>query len=361
MALTESSSGPRRAHRFLVLLIVFSALQTMETTTSVTLQNETLSQQDQQIPQPTVSDEPRQYVVLSANVGRKARLEDYDYLAALTARNWNNFGFTPIIVIVASTVEEISRTVDLWNIILPHDTIIIPVLVKRPQHQISVAQVSRLFAVSSLADLRDEDFVRITDADMMILNPIPFEPPDDNTTDITIFNGNCCRRQYPMHSVGMKVRLFRAIFPIDHAQRLPSLAGSAILSQFYNWTETRFPKLSGQVAMMKHGGQNWGMDQQLLTEKINAAVQRHGYKLKKEPGPRGRLHNRKNPFSVVVTDAHLASFSLSRNGQWLDGVVNNTVVLYGNRQKYFKYTQAWKDHKLQIMQNQTTNSTAGNI
>ena len=261
MALTtvsssSSSSGllRRGAHMILVLLLVLGGLlllqatpsssvrmffvdyyQTMEkpTISSVTTtrrNNETLSQQqeDQQIllsPTPTtaVSDEPpppRQYVVLSANLGKKARQEDYDYLAAVTARNWYNFGFIPIIVIVASSIEEIYDTVDLWNIILPttrggdhnhnrdrdDNTIIIPLVVQHhPQHQVAIAQVSRLFAVSSLvgADLllRDEDFVRITDADMMILNPIPFEPPDDNTTDITIFNGNCCGpHEYPMHS-----------------------------------------------------------------------------------------------------------------------------------------------------------------
>ena len=356
---------------FLVVLIVFSALQamssssvrkflvnyyqTMETTTSVTKQNETSMIQGQQISRPAVSDEPSKYVVLSANVGRKVREEDYDYLAALTARNWKNFGFTPIIIIVASNVEDVSRTVDLWNIILPRDTIIIPVLVKRPEHQISVAQVSRLFAVSSLAELRDDDFVRITDADMMILNPIPFEPPDDSAIDITIFNGNCCGRQYPMHSVGMKVRLFRTIFPVDHVQQHPSSAGPTILSQFYNWTETRFPDFSDQMEMT-HGGQHWGMDQDLLAEKINEAVQLHGYRLKKEPGPRGRLHIRGNAFSPA-TDAHLAAFSLALHGTWLDGVVNNTVVLFGNRHKYFQYTQAWKDHKAQMV-NQTTNTTA---
>ena len=348
---------------------------------------------------------------MSANLGKKARQEDYDYLAAVTARNWYNFGFIPIIVIVASSIEEIYDTVDLWNIILPttrggdhnhnrdrdDNTIIIPLVVQHhPQHQVAIAQVSRLFAVSSLvgADLllRDEDFVRITDADMMILNPIPFEPPDDNTTDITIFNGNCCGpHEYPMHSVGMKVRLFRTIFPVtvDHhhnhggggglgtheqqqqQQRIPppfsslARAGAAILSQFYNWTETRFPNFSSQ-ATMKHGGKNWGMDQLILAEKINEAVEQHGYKLKKEPGPRGRLHISGNAFDASsssggFTDAHLSSFSLSSHGQWLDGVVNNTVVLFGNRQGYYKYTQAWKDHKKlqKIMQNQTTtNSTS---
>jgi type IV secretory pathway protease TraF len=48
----------------------------------------------------SVPSQRKKYVVLSATIGVSARAEDYTYLAAVTARNWNNFGFTPIIVLV---------------------------------------------------------------------------------------------------------------------------------------------------------------------------------------------------------------------------------------------------------------------
>ena len=65
----------------------------------------------------------------------------------------------------------------------------------------------------------NQAFIRITDADMMILDRNPFLPPMQSSgVDIDIFNGLCCgKRMYPMHSVGKKTRIWRELFSPDHS------------------------------------------------------------------------------------------------------------------------------------------------
>ena len=319
---------------------------------------------------------PKKFVLLSATIGVNARPEPYAYLCALTARNWNNFGFRPIIVLVGSNTEEIEEVISIWTIILSPETTIVPIIVEKPEHQISVAQVSRLLVVSALSSttttttttlngdqlvFHDDDFVRLTDADMMIMNPSPFEAPYETPKNqgnytasddiITIFNGKCCPGDYPMHSVGMKVKLFRTIFPIKEQQPLTMKSvnthvGQAILSQFYDWTNSIFPYFHNdtQNKILQHGkSKTWSMDQSILYKKINEAVKLHRYELELAPGPKGRIHfSRFDPGKGEYDDVHLASFSFQRYSQWLDSFVSESIVLFGHRRMYEVYTQTWK-------------------
>lgn len=322
----------------------------------------------------SVPSQRKKYVVLSATIGVSARAEDYTYLAAVTARNWNNFGFTPIIVLVGSTDKEIQEIIELWKIILSPETRIVPVKVEKREHQIAVSQVSRLLVTSALSNiddtLDDNDFVRLTDADMMIMNPKPFEAPYESITTnstvsddiITIFNGRCCPGEYPMHSVGMRVKLFRNIFPVNRQFSSPSSlkVGEVILHQFYNWTRAYFPEFYSDFneKMTQHGGSRmWGMDQAILYARVNDAVKTHGYSLELAAGPKGRVHffggtpNVNQHGGTVYTpdgrshdDAHLASFNFEKYGSWLDSFVDQSVVLFGHRRAYQEYTTMWKTH-----------------
>ena len=278
-------------------------------------------------------------------------------------------------------MEEIEEVISIWTIILSPETTIVPIIVKKPEHQISVAQVSRLLVVSALSStststptttttttlngdqlvINDDDFVRLTDAAMMIMNPSPFEAPYETPNNkgnytasddiITIFNGKCCPGEYPMHSVGMKVKLFRTIFPIKDQQPLKmnsvnTLVGQAILSQFYDWTNSIFPDFHNdtQNKILKHGmSKTWSMDQHILSKKINEAVELHGYELELAPGPKGRIFfSRFDPGEGEHDDVHLAGFRCQRHSQWLDSFVRNSTVLFGHRRMYEVYTQTWK-------------------
>jgi hypothetical protein len=209
--------------------------------------------------------------------------------------------------------------------------------------------MSRLFGATVVPDLHEESFLRVTDADMMILNPIPFEPPDDNKTDITILNGRCCLgshpvgnsgrkcNMYPMHSVGMKVGLWRKLFPLTFAP--PGATDpDSMLSHLNAMIDSIFPDFKNQ-AHTQHGGANWFMDQIALGCTVDIAIDA-GYNVELADGPRDRLHINQEIWKPY-TDVHLAGFKLKEHWWWLDNLVDNSIVLMGNRQKYRWYTSAW--------------------
>ena len=176
------------------------------------------------------------YVALSTTLSTHARLEDYDFLAPLTAINWRLHGFRPILLVCASSQSQIDSVRKLWDIVLPRETIVVPVIVPFESLVIPVAQVARLYAAHFVPELPGGAFLRTTDADMFILKSTPFLAPPNNV-DIDLYYGHCCLsnntrhdgrtcNQYSMHSVGMKIELWRKLF---NSSREPSVL-SYILS-----------------------------------------------------------------------------------------------------------------------------------
>ena len=147
---------------------------------------------------------------------------------------------------------------------------------------------------------------------------------------------------YPMHSVGMKASLWRKFFPLmsnNPAQNRPS--PEALVSQINSLVQKSFSvnKTEGKVV---HGSKNWFMDQLILGCTIDRAID-EGYKVHLADGPRSRLHINKKVWNAY-TDVHLAKFRLSKDGSWLDDLVENSIVLMRHWQDYKDYKQKWSSH-----------------
>ena len=171
----------------------------------------------------------RNYVVLSSTIEKKHHVErkpsDYDFLAPVAALNWyHKAGFVPIIVLVSCDLALVEIVRELWKIILPSEAIVVPVIVDGARNStvVTMGQTIRHYASLLLPQLNDESYLRLTDADMFILDREPFLPY--NQTDIDVFNGGCCGanenktvqgfrdpcRYYPKNNLGL-VPLFLMI------------------------------------------------------------------------------------------------------------------------------------------------------
>ena len=311
----------------------------------------------------TAGRKKNDYVVISSTVDAFARKADYDFLAPLTARNWHMHGFIPILIVVGSSQSKLDTVLALWKQVLPRNAIIVPlVVVRRPDHQspITVAQMVRHYASLLLPSLPDDAWLRISDADMMIMEASPFLPPRRGI-DIDIFNGRCClgenvviksdvaenatetnhRRscnQYPMHSVGMKVSLWRELFALPcKGDDIKDCVLSGISSHVHNLFG--FPY---GPATVRHGDSRWSMDQVLLGCTIDDAVDA-GYTLNLAPGPKARIHIG-DALVGKHTDAHLAGFRLDNNfhDRWFQSFVMEAGDL--GRGTYRYYINSWRDY-----------------
>ena len=318
----------------------------------------------------------------SINVSAAARDMDYTYLTPLAVLNWSLLGFKPILVVTATSLEEILEFKhQLWDIILPKETIVLPLVISatattNPNNQlIPVTQTIRIYATTILSQhLHDEAFVRITDVDIFLFNPIPFEPPSSaskdstsNNIDITIYNGKCCLgnnsivmdgtkqrfcNQYPMHSIGMKVKLWKELFPLS-SKTLPlsSVSSPLQIQQDYNdqyvleidkILDKSFPGYSSRFIM--HGDDKyWYMDQILMGCVIDDVISDGRYRVELQDQELDRLHVGMTIFDLYV-EAHLSGFQLSKHHEWLELLIDNSILLMGNRHKYRQYTQKWIDY-----------------
>ena len=64
------------------------------------------------------SGEVDHYVVISSTIEAFARKQDYDFLVPLTAKNWNDHGFRPIIVLVGRDSTRMDRVHQIWEMML---------------------------------------------------------------------------------------------------------------------------------------------------------------------------------------------------------------------------------------------------
>jgi hypothetical protein len=294
-----------------------------------------------------------------------ARKEDYDYLVAVTAANWHSFGFTPIVIAVADSRQRIDQVKRAWDLLLPAEAIVIPVVIPR-EASVSVAQMSRLYAATVALRrgyLRPGDYVRVTDADMMILRPGPFLPVPG--ADVDVYDGRCCLgrasriadgrtcRQYPMHSVGMSAGTWSRLFPVNGTAAGEDERGAdgadvdvgrfvlALAKHHFGYDPSAAPGDGG--GSVRHGQRRlWFMDQLLLGCTIDGAIER-GYNVTLSPTCGKRFALMIGPIQDGL-DVHLPRFSLDleEHRAWMGRLVNETAVLADRyKDRLARYTEGW--------------------
>jgi hypothetical protein len=220
--------------------------------------------------------------------------------------------------------------------------------------------MSRLYAATAAlrrGHLRPSDFVRVTDADMIIMKSKPFLPVPG--ADVDIYNGRCCLghashvvegrrcRQYPMHSVGMSAGMWSALFPLNGAgdDGADVDVGRFVLGlakAHFGYDPMASPREGGGT--VRHGQRRlWFMDQLLLGCAIDGAIER-GYNVTLSPIPGKRFDRMKGPIRNGYVDVHLPRFrlDLAEHRAWMDRLVNETVVLADRyKDRYARYTEEW--------------------
>ena len=126
-------------------------------------------------------------------------------------------GFTPIVLIITDMKPSLKAQYVKHEL---HKTHSIQVeIIKVPHSFVYVAQRCRLAAAHFLN--ATEGYLRLTDADMLIGNSKAFGA---YTGGIHIFNGLCCRGEYPMHSIGMSLAMWRVLFMRMSASKPSAIA-----------------------------------------------------------------------------------------------------------------------------------------
>ena len=151
-------------------------------------------------------------VVLTASVTEVTHSTPYPLLLPLTARAWLAAGFRPVIVLAVFQPETWQNSAlgmllmaDLRLIegafifILPSPTRFI---------EVALAQTVRLFISAVLPC--SHGYLRLSDADMIVYQGEPFHTED--VQGVHVYNGDCCRPQLPMHSIGMSVQMWKDLF-----------------------------------------------------------------------------------------------------------------------------------------------------
>mmetsp|Transcript_10754 Transcript_10754/g.16098 ORF Transcript_10754/g.16098 Transcript_10754/m.16098 type:complete len:421 (-) Transcript_10754:3-1265(-) len=305
------------------------------------------------LPVPVPVPVPGNYVVISTSIDTTARNEDYAFMAGIAALNWYSKGFIPIIIAVLTgeTRENgFKKVAKLWNDILPKNAIVIPFTVDHENIVITIAQIIRLYAVylPELGVLDDRSFLRITDADSLVFDKDSFHEDPKSEIDIDIFNGKALLKaskntirggetcnQYPMHSVGMKVGLWKKLFPITANITLLESLESKIIDAF-----GRLPK------GMRHGENGWYMDQILLGCVIDDVINNHSSEIKTNlaEGPRSKRLHVGGRISNDYVDAHLANFRLKDHSSWFLDLVNGTDLFRNQEEKIRHFHSAWTNY-----------------
>lgn len=293
------------------------------------------------------------YVVISTSIDTIARNEDYAFMAGIAALNWYSKGFIPIIIAVLTGEKRgngYEKVAKLWNDILPKNAIVIPFTVDDENMVITIAQIIRLYAVHlpELSVLDDRSFLRVTDADSLVFDKDRFHEDPKSEIDIDIFNGKALLKagkntirggetcnQYPMHSVGMKVGLWKKLFPITANVTLLESLQSKIIEAF-----GRLPK------SMRHGGNGWYMDQILLGCVIDDVINHRSSEIKTNlaEGPRNKRLHVGGRISNNYVDAHLANFRLADHSSWFLDLVNGTDLFRNQEEKIRHFHSAWTNY-----------------
>jgi len=239
-------------------------------------------------------------IVLSASVSDVVHNTPYAVLLPLSARSWVAAGFRPIIVLAVyeplkwrATVTAILLMQELQSI--PHCRIFI---LPSPTRfiEVSLAQVSRLFVGLILSISENDDYLRVSDADMIVYQGLPFWT--ENVTGVHIYNGGCCLPQRPMHSIGMTVRLWRQLFSPVVSIGSGRCSPDELSERLVLLLETKGVRSDRH---MPWATQEWSVDQVLAGEIIDNMQK--SIRLTISP-VLGRVHHPHEPLTRGVVESH---------------------------------------------------------
>ena len=151
-------------------------------------------------------------VVLTASVTEVTHSTPYPLLLPLTARAWLAAGFRPVIVLAVFRPDEWQNSalgmLLMADLRLIEGSFIFILPSPTPFIEVALAQTVRLFITAVLPC--SDGYLRVSDADMIVYQGEPFHTED--VEGVHVYNGDCCRPQLPMHSIGMSVRLWKDLF-----------------------------------------------------------------------------------------------------------------------------------------------------
>eukprot|EP00397_Hematodinium_sp_SG-2012_P039656 GEMP01043332.1.p1 GENE.GEMP01043332.1~~GEMP01043332.1.p1 ORF type:complete len:496 (+),score=114.83 GEMP01043332.1:62-1489(+) len=314
---------------------------------------------------PRSSDIPaeHQYYVSIAvavfSASSASRDMDYLFLTPLTALNWHNHGFHPLIFLVSNTTEDFFSAHQLHVLAslrqLQKDDILSLYIVPNipTNYVIPISQTIRLFtALIDPGRLLDAAFLRLTDVDVWIVDSAPFlRPPTKEDIDCygtfiygksTMGTRQCT--QILMHSVGMEMHLWRSLFgrvimsneqqasrEVERWAHCAAVKGNDVLASVEQelvkaitallWDEFKFDG----TKPVAHGDQPyWYMDQILLGCALEDYLKSSpGVRIRQTGKPMARLHlwdhldARELPTvdgsMQPIADIHLADFAVAKD------------------------------------------------
>jgi hypothetical protein len=216
----------------------------------------------------SLKSNPKLYVVLSASVSEVVHSTPYSLMLPVSARSWLAFGFYPMIILVVHSVDTWSAS-DMGSALLKELNAIpncIVYLLPSPTRyvEVSLAQIVRLFAAFLISDDDLDAYLRVSDADMIIYQGSPFRTT--NVPGVHIYNGDCCLPQRPMHSIGMKVGLWRELFGSPLGLNNSRHNVSELSDCIMNWIVRKNINTEMKVSF---AGVEWFTDQIIAGEVLN--------------------------------------------------------------------------------------------
>jgi hypothetical protein len=310
------------------------------------------------------------YVTFSASSTSSARHMDYLFLAPFAARAWIRMGYNVLFVLITSPnptlLQQQMEEIVLQELkSLPSTQIF--TIPTQASTSITLSQVIRLF-VPLLPCSPSQGWLWTSDVDIIPLNEKSFAVIA-NTDQIELYNGMCCRGEYPITSIGMAIPLWRSLFLPFLNLSLPKIS---LIS-----TTQKYQKTSNHLSCnpspnslttsdishllleslhnhfgytkqhISHGATFWNMDQQLATTTINAYRSRHTRDpLIFLPGPAasGRYHLDDGiPTHEMAkrSDAHLAGFLANRDYPKLRQLFVRMGVRIEELIEMDSYTKRW--------------------
>lgn len=254
-----------------------------------------------------VTQEKHRYIILSASVNEVVHLTPYVLLLPFTARSWVAAGFRPIIMIVVHNPPKWRATQRAHLLMNELESIPLSKIFILPSPtrfiEVSLAQVSRLFGSLLLTDLEQDNYLRISDADMIVYQGWPFQT--ENITGVHIFNGNCCLPQRPMHSIGMTVRLWRLLFSPLISTGTGQCSPAELSDRLVVLLNSRGVQSGKPMAWAQ---KPWSLDQILAGQIINNMK---GIKLTVSPSV-GRVHFPHHALIEGVVESHEHKITVSQ-------------------------------------------------
>ncbi len=317
-----------------------------------------------------IAQENIKYVVMSTSVGNSVKKTNYNFLLPLTALNWYNMGFLPIVIITTTNKYNL-KTYNLKKhlISMVPEVKIHVIEIKETKYLITMAQMSRLFISILLPDLANTNFLYTTDADMMILdnkellkytnfeNPIKAEKEYSyhsiplHSNHVILYNSNktsnqkCIKNinlncQFMMHSVSMQIKYWRKLFN-KYIKKTDFETNIIPILKTFQQGYVEYTR--------RHGGNNWNTDQKLLTKVIKNTIADVKLELnihlldgENTDKTKGLYVNQIVNNYTHISDVHLHGFQIEKHNKWLEYLIQKNENKIITKAKYIKYLNNYK-------------------